>query len=371
MSFRALVFFLSCLISNTCLILSCTGSGGGSLGGVTKSEVIQTDSSVSETLGTIQNSSQIQETLATDNVQQNTEEIGKGDGSSTTFSKILSASPIIQGSVRVLVEGTSVSGQDDGNGTLSGTGLSGSVDYESGEIIVNLKAPAPKDAGVVASYKSSFSKSGAKVLTHLPQSGTLLITDGTQTLQDDGKGALTGDGSGTVDYSTGFITWDFNSFPSDDIIALYQASDLKSFTFTLSSIPVIPNTLQIAIGNLSLQDDGNGNLTGDGSGTIDYQTGFLKFSVNGSLADGSNITAFYGKDIREFSYTVSSPPIEPESIQIQSGNLMLVDDGKGKLQGDGSGTVDYKSGVINFSLLSTPEQNIEVLYTSLSKGGKE
>jgi hypothetical protein len=369
MSFRVLVFFLSFLIPISHL-LSCTGSGGGSLEGVTKSEVIQTDSSASETLGTVQNSSQIQETLATGNVQQNTEEIGKGDGSIATFSKILSASPIIQGSVRVLVEGTDVSGQDDGSGNLSGTGLSGSVDYESGEIIVNLKSPAPKDASVVASYKSSFIKSGAKVLTHLPQPGTLLITDGTQILQDNGKGELTGDGSGTVDYFTGFITWDFNSFPSGDIIALYQASDLKSFTFTLSSTPVIPDTLQITIGNLSIHDDGNGNLTGDGSGTVDYQTGFLKFSVNGSLPDGATIIASYEKDVQEFSYTVSSPPIEAGTVQIQSGNLTLVDNGKGKLTGDGSGVVDYKSGVINFSLSSMPAQTIEVLYTSLAKGGK-
>lgn len=361
MSFRVLLFFLSCLISISYL-LSCTGSGGGSPGGLPESETIQTDSSISETLGTVENSSQVQETLATGNVQQNTEEIGKGDGSSTTFSKILSASPVIQGSVRVLVEGTDVSGKDDGSGNLSGTGLSGSVDYESAEIIVNLTNPAPKDASVVASYKSSFSKSGAKVLEHKPQPGTLLITDGTQVLQDNGKGELTGDGSGTVDSSTGFITWNFNSFPSGDIIALYEASDLKSFTFTLSSTPIIPNTLQITIGNLSLQDDGKGNLTGDGSGTIDYQTGFLEFSVNGFLPDGATIMASYEKDVREFSYTVSSPPIEAGSVQIQSG----------KLQGDGSGIVDYKSGTINFSLSSMPVQTIEVFYTSLAqqKGGK-
>jgi hypothetical protein len=299
-------------------------SVGGSPVGIPESETIQTDSSVSETLGTVQNSSQIQETLATGNIQQNTEEIGKGDGSSTTFSKILSASPIIQGSVRVLVEGTSVSGQDNGNGTLSGIGLSGSVDYESGEIIVDLKAPAPKDASVVVSYKSSFAKSGAKVLMHLPQPGTLLITDGTQVIQGNGKGELTGDGSGTVDYSTGFTTWSFKSFPSGDIIALYQASDLKSFTFTLTSTPIIPDTLQISIGNLSLHDDGKGNLTGDGSGTVDYQTGFLKFNVNGSIPAGADIIASYEKDVLEFSYTVQQPPIEPGTLLIQSGKLMLL-----------------------------------------------
>jgi len=368
MNFKVCSFFISCLVS-TASVLSCTGSGGGSPGGIAKSEIIETNSSVSETLGKTMNASRVLETLASGNVQQNTEEIGKGDGAQATFSKILSASPVVQGSLRVLVEGTSITGKDDGSGNLDGTGLSGSVDYSSGVLVVNLTDPAPMDVSVVTSYKSSFSNSGSKVLQNKPQPGALEISDGTQTLEDDGMGELTGDGSGTVDYSSGFVTWNFNSFPSGDVIAIYEASDLKSFTYMLSSTPVIPDTLQITSGSFSLQDDGNGNLTGDGSGTIGYGSGFLKFSVNGSLSDGLDIVAFYEKDVREFSYTVSSPPIEEGTLLIQSGNLMLTDDGEGKLDGDGSGTVDYETGVINFSFSSMPTEDIEVLYTSLAKGG--
>ncbi|HWP91756.1 MAG TPA: hypothetical protein VNN20_06130 [Thermodesulfobacteriota bacterium] len=368
MNFKVYAFLISFLISIASLF-SCTGSGGGSPDGIAKSEIIEINSSVSETLGQTVNSSQVQETLASGNVQQNIEEIGKGDGAQTTFSKILSASPVVQGSVKVLVEGTNITGQDDGSGNLDGTGLSGSIDYSSGVIVVNLTDPAPMDASVVTSYKSSFSNSGSKVLQNKPQPGTLEISDGTQTLEDDGMGELTGEGSGTVDYSSGFVTWNFNSFPSGDVIAIYEASDLKSFTYMLSSTPVIPNTLQITIGNLSLEDDGSGNLTGDGSGTISYESGFLKFSVNESLSDGLDIVAFYQKDVREFSYTVSSPPVEEGTVLIQSGNLVLADDGEGKLDGDGSGTVDYETGVINFTFSSVPAEDIEVLYTSLEKGG--
>jgi len=364
-SFRVLECFL-CLIL---LVLSCTGSGGGGISGVAKRETLSPDSRIEETLGETTNSSQIEETLASGDVEQNTEEIGQGDGIRTTFSKILSGSPVIHGTVRVLVEGTSVSGRDDGSGNISGTGISGSIDYSSGEIIVTLDDPAPDGESVVVSYKSSFSNRGAKVLKYRPQPLSVLITDGVQILRDNGTGSFTGDGSGTVDYSTGFITWNFNSYPFGDVVALYEAEDLKSFAFVLGEVPVIPGTLGISIGDVILTDNGSGSLTGDGTGTINYSTGLLRFSVNTSIPSGVPIVASYEKDIREFSYTVSSPPIEEGSVLIQSGSLILEDDGKGKLEGDGSGTIDYESGSISFRFNSRPTEVIEILYISLAEEG--
>lgn len=364
MSFRVSGFFL-CLVL---LVSSCTGSGGG-MWGVAKRETLSPDSHVEETLGETSNSSQIEETLASGDVEQNTEEIGQGDGVRTTFSKILSGSPVIHGTVRVLVEGTSVSGRDDGNGNISGTGISGSIDYDSGQIIVNLDDPAPANGSVVVSYKSSFSNRGAKVLKYRPQPLSVLITDGVQILSDNGTGSLSGDGSGTVDYSTGFITWNFNSYPFGDVVALYEAEDLKSFAFVLGEVPVIPGTLRISIGDIILTDNGSGSLTGDGTGTVNYSTGLLRFSVTDSLPLGVPIVTFYEKDIREFSYTVSSPPIEERSVFIQSGSLILEDDGKGKLEGDGSGTIDYESGSISFRFNSRPAEIIEILYISLAEEG--
>lgn len=54
--------------------------------------------------------------------------------------------------------------------------------------------------------------------------GTLFITDGTQVLQDDGSGTFTGDGTGTINYTTGAYSITFNSPPSSDatIYAKYQ-----------------------------------------------------------------------------------------------------------------------------------------------------
>lgn len=44
--------------------------------------------------------------------------------------------------------------------------------------------------------------------------GSYFITDGTQVLQDDGDGLLTGDGSGTIDYTTGEFSATFSSAPA-------------------------------------------------------------------------------------------------------------------------------------------------------------
>lgn len=54
--------------------------------------------------------------------------------------------------------------------------------------------------------------------------GSLFVTDGTQVVQDQGDGTLTGDGSGTINYTTGAYSVTFNTAPTsaDTIYAKYQ-----------------------------------------------------------------------------------------------------------------------------------------------------
>lgn len=54
--------------------------------------------------------------------------------------------------------------------------------------------------------------------------GTLFISDGTQTVQDQGDGTLTGDGTGTINYTTGAYSVSFNVAPAASltIYAKYQ-----------------------------------------------------------------------------------------------------------------------------------------------------
>lgn len=82
-----------------------------------------------------------------------------------------------------------------------------------------------------------------------------------------------------------------------------------AFSGTLSAIPVLANNVTFAsVTNantgVQLHDDGNGNLVGDGTGTINYVTG--AFTLNFSTAPGS------GQLIN--SETVPYQPAQPRSI---------------------------------------------------------
>ena len=54
------------------------------------------------------------------------------------FSKTLAYSPVIPGTVTVsaTIGAATVTATDDGHGTLSGTGVSGTIDYDTGAISV-------------------------------------------------------------------------------------------------------------------------------------------------------------------------------------------------------------------------------------------
>lgn len=79
------------------------------------------------------------------------ESAGTGDGGTTSFPHTLTHIPVIPGSVDVVVGG--LNGTDDGNGSLSGTGVSGTINYSTGAIEVIL-AGAPDSGDVPVMYKS-------------------------------------------------------------------------------------------------------------------------------------------------------------------------------------------------------------------------
>ena len=79
------------------------------------------------------------------------ESAGTGDGGTTNFPHNLTHIPVIPGSVDVIVGG--LNGTDDGEGTLSGTGVSGTINYSTGAIVVIL-AGAPDSGDIPVKYKS-------------------------------------------------------------------------------------------------------------------------------------------------------------------------------------------------------------------------
>lgn len=90
----------------------------------------------------------------------------------------------------------------------------------------------------------------------------------------------------------------------------------NSFGPLLSYSPVRSGTVQITDGTQLVTDDGNGNLVGDGSGTINYVTGqitALAFTV--AVTNGTSITCDYEYDLEaqsnipEIDLILTSSPV--------------------------------------------------------------
>ena len=131
----------------------------------------------------------------------------------------------------------------------------------------------------------------------------------------------------------------------------------------------------------TLSDDaGDGQLQGDGSGSINYATG----SISLTLADMPDVdTAILfgwgtGTELERFdtgmvvnsptyTYNTVDAPIVPSSLTItwDSGNKTATDDGHGNIRGDALGTVDYTSGKVDFTstTLLAPADQPEITYT--------
>ena len=110
------------------------------------------------------------------------------------------------------------------------------------------------------------------------------------------------------------------------------------FADTLAGAPLEPGTVVVtdALTQETFTDGGNGTLTGDagGSGTINYLTGALSVTYNGTLATST---------VRNAAYTP----------MLQKTGLGATD--AGALNGTGwSGTVDYETGVITATYATAP-----------------
>jgi hypothetical protein len=80
----------------------------------------------------------------------NRQTIGAGDGSNRTFSGTLTDYPVASKSA-VVTAGT-VTGYDDGCGRIYGTGISGTINYETGEISVTFSSAPANGVAVKVAY---------------------------------------------------------------------------------------------------------------------------------------------------------------------------------------------------------------------------
>ncbi len=244
-------------------------------------------------------------------------------------------------------------------------------------------------------------------LTHTPvEKSNFQITGSSQTLTDDGNGNLTGDGSGTIDYKSGDVEVRFNNSVTGFVTSTYKyrgrlssekekvigespdGGSSGTYYGIIPELPIAENSITVDDGQdtpQTLTDDGIGNLTGDGSGAIDYKTGEISLSFSSSVPEGNSITVKYKYDgaAKDVPDPCSYTELESESDSdlytfqksFQDGDVSFVENGKvlckvfldlweGIDDGSGGSPFFFEGGLFS-------EDDIMVAYFTFSKARKD
>jgi hypothetical protein len=258
--------------------------------------------------------------------------------------------------------------RDNGAGTLvpdiDGTGT-GTVNYVTGSIIVTCAALPDVGSSVMYIWGAPLevedisgdvtidvAQVNHQILNAPVAPGSLVITwpsgAGTATATDNGAGVLTGDATGSINYSTGVILLKPTQLPaSGDVYTIAYdkypfitasvdgAVSVGVATFNLPSAPIIPGTLGISVsvsfsdgttqiyelhdngaGVVSAPGGGTSGAPADGSttsfaygalaGTVDYVTGVVQLN----LADTSGTLKNYNYEVKKWTYSGSSADLQ-------------------------------------------------------------
>jgi len=234
--------------------------------------------------------------------------------------------------------------------------------------------------------------------------GALSLSVNGGVFADDGKGELryvSGSNwltSGTVDYETGEINLVRTGSGYVGVAsATYQPAaaatgetvtgevpiglDNRGFVYTLAlaEAPPRPGTLVVsflALGKWQeIRDPGNGELQGEGTGTIAFGTGSVSLTLNALPDVGSSIIFAYvsQNDAAITQRTGSSVPAKAKvnrtlphqgllpgsysaSFKVGGVAKTITDNSHGVLSGTGgSGVINYAAGTVSMELISTPD----------------
>lgn len=137
-----------------------------------------------------------------------------------------------------------------------------------------------------------------------------------------------------------------------------------------------PNTITVsyrALGDwYTLTDDGNGNFTGNGTGTINYATGSIALTLAAFPDVGSSIifswgeTAAYTDRSAALTFEVPMVALEFNHKSIKTGTFSVTwtsggvtktatDNGSGLITGDASGEINYAAGVARMRPAAMPD----------------
>lgn len=202
---------------------------------------------------------------------------------------------------------------DNGAGGISGDeGIgTGTIDYATGSLVVTLGALPDVNTEVIFAWGTPAhydSHVGSAVFTaptiaiDIPdgalEPGQLSITytagSATKTVTDNGAGALTGDGSGTVNYATGKVRLVPSLLPdgATDVSVSYKQGLINTELFTASGNALTNFTLANAVEPKSLTitaTDGAGviyTITDDGAGVLVYRSSNATAATDNSTWSG-------------------------------------------------------------------------------------
>lgn len=265
------------------------------------------------------------------------------------------------------------------------------------------RSPALTFVQVTAGQSRSFLGTGV-----LPGSISLNISSGVYA--DDGAGGfspVSGSNSFskiTVDYLTGQIdAYRTTAFTGAASVTYTPAAavtgptvtgevviDLanRGFAYTLALAEAKPKPGTFAVSYLALgkwqeiRDPGNGELLGEGSGSIAFGTGSVAFTLNALPDVGSALIYSYVAQLdAEFTQRTGAGIAAKARVRhrlphdgIQPGSLTatylvggvsksIYDNGLGALTGEASGIVIYATGELDMELVSTPDTGSAIQYS--------
>lgn len=171
-----------------------------------------------------------------------------------------------------------------------------------------------------------------------------------------------------VDY--GLIDWIKAGILQEKIIATGDDVTM-AFSGTFDVLPLLEGTIVVKAGSQILTDDGEGNLTGSGIGTADYETGAVSVTFASPVSSAYNviITGRYLKQHQRgaaelvvaltasrFRGKIEHAPVVPGTFALSDGAQVVIDDGNGGLIGDvyagGNNTIDYETGSYDVTFAS-------------------
>lgn len=173
---------------------------------------------------------------------------------------------------------------------------------ERGYVYAITLRPYPKPGATRVAYRAQ------GVWYELRDIGPLASSPNTGIL----KGADSALGSGTVNYTTGTVTVTLGAYPDvySDVLFFWATTpnffDRSAFelqkpyvTIQLENEGIAPSSLTVewpdpdGAGTCSVTDDGHGNLTGDGTGTIRYTEGLIKLTTTKLPLSGTTFSSSY------------------------------------------------------------------------------